>query len=382
MWISSFHISHCDLGFLYGVKGRTCRFVVRNNLKGDKVRILFANENCKKPVRIGGAVLEKTNESGISCEWKLPLTFSGKKEAVLKQGDTCFCDDISVAVAPGEYLALRVFFPGKSVSGSVIGHYATRSIPGNHCGENSFPTDTTVPLLYRMTKLPYEAPIQLFKSLEVDTNEKVCVISTFGDSITAGATWSDPLMKQLYAAYPGRVACGNTGLAGNRLLKDSPNAIGNLFGAAGIHRFENDVLSVAGISHVIFALGTNDIGYPGNIEKKAPMPTVEDFLQAYGALIKRCKERDIRTIYMPIFPRGDGYQSPALEALRQELNDILPKSGLFDYCIDVEDVLRNPDGVGCRTEYVNDDKLHLNAAGGEAVARMIDIQKLLGGKLA
>lgn len=129
---------------------------------------------------------------------------------------------------------------------------------------------------------------------------------------------------------------------------------------------------------MIFALGTNDIGYPGNIEKKAPMPTVEDFLQAYSTLVQMCKERGIRTIFLPVFPRADAFQSQALEALRQELNERLSKSGLFDYCIDVEDALRDPKGVGCRDEYVLADKLHLNAAGGEIVAQQINLLKLLG----
>lgn len=377
MWKSSFHVSHSDLGFLYETKGRTCRFVIRNNLSGNRIRILFANEASKTPVRIEGAVFEKTDAYGKISECMTPLTFSGSGAVTLKQGESCYCDEASLSVSPGEYLALRIFSPGKCVSGNVVGHYARRSVSGDHCTKPVFPEDCSIPFLFKLAKLSYEAPIPLFKSLEVDTQEPVCVISAFGDSITAGAAWTEPLAQRLYQQFPGQIACGNTGIAGNRLLQDPPKGWDS-FGAAGVHRFQKDVLSVAGISHVIFALGTNDIGYPGNIEKKAPMPTVDDFLQAYSTLVQMCKERGIRTIFLPVFPRADAFQSQALEALRQELNERLSKSGLFDYCIAVEDALRDPKGVGCRDEYVLADKFHLNAAGGEIVAQQIDLLKLLG----
>jgi hypothetical protein len=108
------------------------------------------------------------------------------------------------------------------------------------------------------------------------------------------------------------------------------------------------------------------------------MPTVEEFLQAYGALTARCRERKIRTTYLAIFPRDDSFQSPLLEQRRLEINRALENSGLFDYCVNAEDALRDPNGVGCRAEYVNTDKLHLNEQGGKIVAGQFDLERLLG----
>jgi hypothetical protein len=108
------------------------------------------------------------------------------------------------------------------------------------------------------------------------------------------------------------------------------------------------------------------------------MPTAEDFLQAYGTLTALCRERKIRSTFLAIFPRDDSFQSPLLEQRRQEINRALEGSGLFDYCVNAEDVLREPNGVGCRAEYVNADKLHLNGQGGKIVAAQFDLERLLG----
>ena len=379
MWISSFHIAHSNAGLIYAIRNRTCQYLMANNLQGSRIRVLFSNEIGKTAAWIGGACIEKTDALGNSLGAQpVSITANGKREFRLQPGEKRYSDPIPVAVQPGEMLALRIYFPKKTVPGVICGDYASRSLPGNHCDDIPFQTDEQQDLVPRLMHLPYEVCFKLFKSLEVDTDEPIPVLSAIGDSITASCAWFEPLRKRLYESYPGQIACGNTGIAGGRLLKDSPKQFGEMFGQAGVHRFERDVLSVAGISHVIFALGTNDIGYPGHIEKKAPMPTVEEFLQAYGALTARCRERKIRTTYLAIFPRDDSFQSPLLEQRRLEINRALENSGLFDYCVNAEDALRDPNGVGCRAEYVNPDKLHLNEQGGRIVADQFDLAKLLG----
>lgn len=379
MWISSFHVALCNAGLIYAVRNRTCRYLLANNLQGRRVRILFSNETGKTAAEIGGVTIEKTDAQGNSLGAQpVTITVNGQRELRLPAGQTCYSDPVPLAVQPGETLALRIFFPKKTVPGVVCGDYASRSFPGNHCADIPFQADARQDLLPRMLRLPYEVCFKLFKSLEVDTDRPAFVLSAFGDSITAGCSWFDPLRSRLYEAYPGRIACGNTGIAGGRLIKGSPRQYGEMFGPAGVDRFERDVLSVSGISHVIFAMGTNDLGYPGHIEKHAPMPTAEDFLQAYGALTERCRERKIRTAYLAIFPRDDRFQSPLLEQRRVEINRALEESGLFDYCVNAGEALKDPNGIGCRAEYVNADKLHLNKQGGRIVAGQFDLAKLLG----
>ena len=53
-------------------------------------------------------------------------------------------------------------------------------------------------------------------------------------------------------------------IIGNRILHPTEPAFGNLFGPAGLARFDRDVLAQAGIRYLIVLLGINDIGHPGS----------------------------------------------------------------------------------------------------------------------
>jgi hypothetical protein len=86
-------------------------------------------------------------------------------------------------------------------------------------------------------------------------------IVTLGDSLTDGnistmdafCRWPDQLARRLMARPRGRpMAVMNEGLGGNRILYD-------IRGDSGLRRFDRDVLSQPGVTHVIVMLGTNDL---------------------------------------------------------------------------------------------------------------------------
>src|SRR5205085_415341 len=86
-------------------------------------------------------------------------------------------------------------------------------------------------------------------------------IVVLGDSITDGfgvqpdtdARWTDHLAARLWAdRSQGPVSVINEGIGGNRLLRDGlgPNALA---------RFERDVLSQPGVTHLVVLEGVNDL---------------------------------------------------------------------------------------------------------------------------
>ena len=86
-------------------------------------------------------------------------------------------------------------------------------------------------------------------------------IVALGNSLTDGnistmdafCRWPDQLARRLMARPRGRpMAVMNEGLGGNRILFD-------LRGDSGLRRFDRDVLSQPGVTHVIVMLGTNDL---------------------------------------------------------------------------------------------------------------------------
>ena len=102
-------------------------------------------------------------------------------------------------------------------------------------------------------------------SIEVESTANAAAVAVLGDSITDGRgsttnannRWTDVLARRLLSSPSTKnIAVLNHGIGGNRLLLDSigPNALA---------RFDHDVLSQAGVKHLIVLEGINDIGTLG-----------------------------------------------------------------------------------------------------------------------
>lgn len=72
------------------------------------------------------------------------------------------------------------------------------------------------------------------------------------------------------------------------LIHDCMKSPHNAFGVSGIRRFSYDVLDIPGITHVIFALGTNDLGHPG--EPDCPIEELISQEQFTEAVIRMAEE--------------------------------------------------------------------------------------------
>jgi lysophospholipase L1-like esterase len=177
----------------------------------------------------------------------------------------------------------------------------------------------------------------------------------------------------------------NEGIIGNRLLRDSPEQMKDLFGAAlgqaGMKRFDRDVLSQPGVKYVVVALGVNDILMPGQMSSSTEIVTAQDLIDAYRQLIKLSHHKGIRVIgsTIPGFENSlfkdppMQFYTPEKEAVRQKVNDWILHSGEFDGLIDFDAVVRDPDDPKrIRPDYDSGDHLHPNDAGaiaeGEAIA--------------
>jgi hypothetical protein len=91
----------------------------------------------------------------------------------------------------------------------------------------------------------------MVSEFDVRTDRAQKVVVTLGDSITDGEIdvttgergWPGALARRLQAQD---TAVVNAGISGNRLLQSMP-----MLGAAALDRFDRDVLSVPGLSHII-----------------------------------------------------------------------------------------------------------------------------------
>jgi lysophospholipase L1-like esterase len=115
--------------------------------------------------------------------------------------------------------------------------------------------------------------------VDVLTPDDTAIAVAFGDSwfegvgFTTGAKNNPLCGRPQPAPQAGWVV--NQGIAGNRLLRDE-------VGEHALARFDREVLSIPGLTHVVVHLGMNDLGLPGMSGE--PPATSDALIEAFKAL--------------------------------------------------------------------------------------------------
>jgi lysophospholipase L1-like esterase len=243
------------------------------------------------------------------------------------------------------------------------------SPPGNHAGAASMPVQSTT--RYRRADGLESATWFFLARVEVPAAERAGAIVTIGDSITdgtgsgldAGNRWPDHLARRLARAGMG-LAVLNAGIGGNRILVE-----GN--GPSALARFDRDVLSQPGVTHVIVLEGINDIGQA----RANASPSGADLIAAHRTLVERAHARGLRIFGATLTPfEGANYWTAEGEAKRQQLNEWIRTAKVYDGVFDFDAAVRDPaHPAKLQARYDPGDHLHLNAAGYQAVADTIDL---------
>jgi lysophospholipase L1-like esterase len=356
---------------------QTVRQIVRVSVGGDRVRIRLSNEFGTKPVLIGAASIGLAGEnSAIASGSPRPLTFGGSRSTVILPGAPALSDPVDLRVAPLSDVAVSLYLPATTDLGTVhqVGlQTAFVSSAGDFTASSDFP------VVDRFANRFFLAGVM------VEPTSPTRAIVTFGDSITDGTNstvntnsrWPDILARRLTEAGT-PFAILNQGISGNRVLSEGA-------GVSGMARFERDVLSQPGVSHVVILLGINDIGWPGTpaIEPSGMFRTADEIIAGYKQMIERAHLRGIKVIGSPLTPfenafagrPNEGYFTPEKEAKRQAVNDWIRTSGAFDGIIDFERVLGDPARpTSMLAAYDSGDHLHPNDAGYKAMGEAIDLK--------
>jgi lysophospholipase L1-like esterase len=208
--------------------------------------------------------------------------------------------------------------------------------------------------------------------MEVVAPPATGVIVTFGDSITDGTRstpntnnrWPDLLAKRIAQASGQKLAVVNAGIAGNRVLLDGA-------GPSALARFDRDVITQPGVTHVIVLEGINDIGQG----RSNPLPSVPDLIAGHRQLIMRAHARGLKIFGATLTPyEGAAYATPEGEAKRAALNEWIRTSKEYDGVIDFDAATRDPNQpTRFLAAYNSGDNLHPSDAGYKAMADAIDL---------
>jgi lysophospholipase L1-like esterase len=355
----------------------TLRQVVRIGITAPRVRLRLSNAYGTEPLAIGGVTIARSADNRtarIEPATLAAVTFGGQPATIIPAGAEAWSDPVEIAVAPGTDLAVSLHLP--KAPARPTGHPGSRATsyfaPGNQVSAEILPTDRTAPRWLIL------AGIEAFAS-------EARAIAVFGDSITDGfgvqpdtnLRWTDHLAARLRAdpAF-GQVAVLNAGIGGNRLLLDGlgPNALA---------RFERDVLSQPGVTHVIVLEGVNDLGTltrdgPATPEQHAAL--VEQATEALRQIVLRARARGIKAIGATILPFGaSGYYHPPAEteADRQAINAWIRTPGNFDAVIDFDAAMRDPaDPSRLNPALDSGDGLHPSLEGYRAMAAAVPLELL------
>ncbi|HTR00613.1 MAG TPA: SGNH/GDSL hydrolase family protein, partial [Candidatus Acidoferrum sp.] len=354
------------------VQNQTLREKLRISVGGDKVRIRLSNEIGTKPLKIGSASIALAKgESAIDAGSLHKLTFSGADSIVIPPGAPALSDPIDLKVADLAELAISLYLPEQT---------APETLHGGRTAYVSTAGDFTKADALQGAKLGTD--MLFLTAVYVSRSDQPAVLVTFGDSITDGtastphayASWPDDLAKLLSTGAKGRrVAVVNEGISGNQVLQDGA-------GVSALARFDRDVLSQPGLTHIVVLEGINDIGISGLSfgpnAPASPIRTAAELIAGHRQLIARAHARGIKIYGATLTPFAGvqgGYYSPEKDVVRGELNKWIRESKEYDGVIDFDAATRDPAKPDTMLQMYNSgDKLHPGDAGYKHMAEGID----------
>lgn len=358
------------------MKDATLRQIVRIQISGQKLRVRLTNAYGTQPLRIGAVTIAPSADlasARVDAASLASLTFGGAKSVTIPAGADYWSDPLDLPVKAGADLAITLYLP--DAPAQQTGHPGSRAtsyyLHGNHTGDADLADAKKVDRWFQIG------------AIEV-ASSKASAVVILGDSITDGygvptnsnTRWTDALQLRLRATPAlANMAVLNAGIGGNRLLNDGlgPNAMA---------RFDREVLSYPGVTHLVIFEGVNDLGTltrdaPATPEAHAAL--VEGMIGAYRQMVARAHAHGIKVIGATITPYGgSGYYHPDAqnEADRAAVNAWIRTPGNFDGVIDFDAALRDPAApTKLRKEYDNDG-LHPSVAGYQAMADAVPLSLL------
>jgi len=375
-----------------GATDQTFRLIVRPALWGPQVRLRFANTFGTQPVMLddlfvglqsaGGTLVAGTNQR---------VSFSGKSAVTLPPGQSVFSDPVALPfVAQGaptglDGRKLAVSFHVAGSTGPMTWHakalqtsYVSGPGSGSHGAEESD------------AALPFTTTSWYFLgAIDVQAPQGTSTIVCFGDSITDGTgstlngddRWPDVFARRLHAAYGPRFTVVNAGIGGNRITSPTPYDPKTPFagGPPALDRLERDVLSLSGVSTIIWLEGINDLSSGTSAEAViAGMKEGVQRIRARGAI------RVIGATITPALGATSAAGTPDVDARRKTVNAFIRSSGLFDGVADFDAVTRDAATGGLRGEFQPSssiggpgDALHPNRAGYLAMGNAVDLKMVV-----
>ena len=377
-----------------GARDQTFRLIVQPEIWSQKARLRFSNAFGTRPISFDGVYVGLQQASATLFPGSnRQVMFGGRASVTIPPGESVWSDLVTLGFTgdqktlTGRKLAVSFHVAGDS--GPMTWHAKALqtsylSAPGsgsNGQAEDERPFPYSTASWYFLDAVDMMAP--------ADTRVIVC----FGDSITDGTAstmngddrWPNVLSRRLRAAgYRGVVL--NAGIGGNQVAGPSDYSPQKPFpgGPSAGARIDRDVLSLSGVSSVIWLEGINDFSKNGNASAETVQTRMKEIVSRM-----RSRQPGIKvfgaTVVTALGATSAAHGFPEQDEKRQALNQFIRTSGVFDGVVDFDSVTIDPATGGLKPEFVPDsttggpgDKLHPNRAGYLAMGNAIDLDMVMG----
>jgi lysophospholipase L1-like esterase len=385
-----------DLHFAFpsaatGARDQTFRLIVLPDVWGPQIRLRLSNAFGTRPVTFDGVFAGLQNSGGaVVAGTNRAARFGGKATVTVAPGESVWSDTIALAysgVLTGRKLAVSFHVAGES--GPITWHAKALTTSylsppgagakGDQEGEAAFPFTTTS--WYFLDAIDVMAP------------ENTRVVVALGDSITDGTAstlngddrWPNVLSRRLHAAYGDRVSVVNAGIGGNQVVGPAEYSAAKPFagGPSAGQRLERDLLSLSGVTAVVWLEGINDFSRNADATVESVEAGMKDVVGRIRAKFPKALVMGA-TVTSALGSSNAAHGSAGEDEKRKALNEFIRHSGVFDGVADFDQATVDPQTGGLRAEFVPDsttggvgDKLHPNRAGYLAMGMAIDLKLLM-----
>lgn len=390
-----------------GAVDQTFRFIIKPDIWGKTVRIRLSNVFGSQPVTFESASIGlQQYQANVAHGTNVAITFRGGAPSIrVPAGEDVFSDPIHLSFVDqigasglaGRNLAVSLAVQGSS--GPISYHadaWQTNYISPQGTGD--------VTLDESDTAFPFSSTAYFFlNEFDVLAPRDTIVLVAYGDSITDGTfstlngydRWSNVMSRKLHEGLGDDVSVVNEGISGN--------AVSGIFvGQSAVDWLGRDVLSVSGVSGVVWLEGINDLGGLGTTDASV--------IEGYKQVVARLHANNIAVVGATVTPSyGPGGQPPAnspflagapplairyagsqTDTYRKQLNAFIMNSGIYDSVADFSGAITDPATGTMRSIFVPNsegsagDYLHPNRYGYQIMGKTAAaaVLKLVSGKVS